>query len=1016
MGRFSKTLLLILITLAGVFLLTKVKVPSGSDAKPLSALLPLEKGAADNIGVYFWAGPLSNQEEGFFNTGKELVGDLGTSNIRIVMSPRSDIDYKISGNCISNFSLAGLAARADFKQILADPRFKTMMITAYDGVSWPGCGVKNYLNPSFYTPANTDKIQQEYSDFAGYLAANFPSKTFIVANWEGDNDIYCGGAYGATAAKCPGYLKALEGFTSWINARTAGIKASGASNVFSAVEFNIVRDLRSRGLPSVLYDVIPNVEADYFSYSSYESINPYYVTDIKSRFKEDVGTIRDVLSSAGKNSDNLVIGEYGFNQGDREDTKNLLTLVNQAIAETNIKYAFVWELLDEAGPFGLYDPSANLTPAGKYFCEIWNGGACGPQFAITNITEPSRNPGFWTIDSWRLELTGAKPDTPVKICAEQNGQLLGCTPANELGFDVPVTTDGSGNWALEKSWAGFDDASLVGSWKEWMEIGSVKSKAVRFKISSANLRNPGESLFIPESERIIGNASSRKSGNLNALFDSSGVSVNDKLDAEGGTLPYAWSVIRGDLPKGLNLSPDGTISGTVGISPNRRLIKEAEALNIAGFGAEVVDSSRPARRAAADIRLAGNIARAADSSSPSSGGGGLVPCGHYSGFDASGRPIPNPGFTADEARPCQLCDLLKLADRVKNFLFFYVVPSVATLLFLIAGFLVLLGGAVPSQVAKGRSIFYTTVIALLIIFGAWMITNTIIKSLAGSNDISNSWYKIECVNPSGSQAAPPSTQKYVCNSLNQCVANDNPTGEFYTDQNCGGKCAPAQTGTCTGVACASTKTGPDTLNCGPVQTSCSTSQVNQWSTQIQAAVSQTGVICSGIDSTKFVKAVMANESSGNINATNGTSYGLMQLQLTTANTPAYKSACGITVNIDANWLKNPANAQASICLSIQLMKSVVGACGCDVRQLAAGYNGGGSGACAESANCGSAAAADGGQCLACSGEPFTRRWECLWDDNKHQVCNADRELSAAGSSLAETRKYVPKVQYCYSQF
>jgi len=80
--------------------------------------------------------------------------------------------------------------------------------------------------------------------------------------------------------------------------------------------------------------------------------------------------------------------------------------------------------------------------------------------------------------------------------------------------------------------------------------------------------------------------------------------------------------------------------------------------------------------------------------------------------------------------------------------------------------------------------------------------------------------------------------------------------------------------------------------------------------------------------------------------------------------------------------------------------SAAGRCGCDPRHLAAGYNGG-AGACSDSDNCTG--------CSMCNGT--TRKWECLWDDDEHTDCN-----SIGTPTFKETRDYVPKVNYCYSQF
>lgn len=204
-------------------------------------------------------------------------------------------------------------------------------------------------------------------------------------------------------------------------------------------------------------------------------------------------------------------------------------------------------------------------------------------------------------------------------------------------------------------------------------------------------------------------------------------------------------------------------------------------------------------------------------------------------------------------------------------------------------------------------------------------------------------------------------------------------------------------GTCTGVACRDSN-----LNiCGQnTATNCLESGVNAWNPQIQAATSGKS-ICSGVNVVKMVKAIMSQESGGNISVSNGESVGLMQMKPSTANN--YKSGC-TTANIDAAWLKNPDNAQASICIAVNYLKSLSGTCGCNVRQIAAAYNGGPS-ACAASTSCAS--------CSMCGTEP-TRRWECLWDgpDGEHTSCNADR----SSGSFGETRVYVPEVSYCYGKF
>ncbi|MFH1769882.1 MAG: hypothetical protein ABH833_04450 [Parcubacteria group bacterium] len=121
----------------------------------------------------------------------------------------------------------------------------------------------------------------------------------------------------------------------------------------------------------------------------------------------------------------------------------------------------------------------------------------------------------------------------------------------------------------------------------------------------------------------------------------------------------------------------------------------------------------------------------------------LVKCGRS--FDDDGNPISWPGDPL--ARPCETCDILVLVQDVLNFILFTLVPAIATLLFIIAGFMIMLG-TTANTVSEGRSIFTTTVLAIAIMFGAWMLTNFVITTLAKNEDVKN-WHTLECVSSGG---------------------------------------------------------------------------------------------------------------------------------------------------------------------------------------------------------------------------------------------------------------------------
>ena len=179
--------------------------------------------------------------------------------------------------------------------------------------------------------------------------------------------------------------------------------------------------------------------------------------------------------------------------------------------------------------------------------------------------------------------------------------------------------------------------------------------------------------------------------------------------------------------------------------------------------------------------------------------------------------------------------------------------------------------------------------------------------------------------------------------------------------------------------------------------SCDKSSDGKFSYGIAIKQAAANIAISGVNTEALIRAVMFKESSCDVNSvsnSNPPSCGLMQLQPATAN--VFKSRCGVNADITCDWLRQPANAEASICIGAYYLQSIAGGtCGSSVRNIAAGYNGG-AGACLASNDCTTAKSCD---------NKTVRRWECLYDDTAHQTCNA---------GFDETRNYAPKVLGCYN--
>lgn len=335
---------------------------------------------------------------------------------------------------------------------------------------------------------------------------------------------------------------------------------------------------------------------------------------------------------------------------------------------------------------------------------------------------------------------------------------------------------------------------------------------------------------------------------------------------------------------------------------------------------------------------------------------------------------------SSEQKLCTMCDIFKLVQTVTNFLVLYLAPLITALVLAYGGFLLLTPGGSTDKAKRGKTAMTNAVMGIVIIYVSWLAVDAVMKAFAAyqygtQQPIFGFWNKFDCTVPTPPEVTLPPTPT--------------PT--------------PGPVGLCTGKTCSDS--GVNTCAPNP-SANCHFSDVIKWDSTIRSAALQAGDVCSAVVTTKLVKAIMSQESGGNPKASSGVAFGLMQLTIATAN--QFKVGC-TDDTITSSWLLDEKNAKAQICIAIKVMRSTVGACGCSVRTIAAGYNGGGRGACAVSANCGQGA----GKCKVCEGQQgFTMKWECLWDDDAHQMCNADR----AGTSFSETRKYVPKVMFCYDRF
>lgn len=111
-------------------------------------------------------------------------------------------------------------------------------------------------------------------------------------------------------------------------------------------------------------------------------------------------------------------------------------------------------------------------------------------------------------------------------------------------------------------------------------------------------------------------------------------------------------------------------------------------------------------------------------------------------------PGSDQGFLLDVGcvgTDCDLCHLVSLGQNVINFLV-YITTFVAVILFVYAGFLMVTAGGDMGQISRARSIFTTVAIGFIIALAAWLIIDTVMKTLfnEGAYPGFGPWNQLEC--------------------------------------------------------------------------------------------------------------------------------------------------------------------------------------------------------------------------------------------------------------------------------
>jgi hypothetical protein len=316
----------------------------------------------------------------FLGYGAGRVKAIGFRTIKLEFSIAFNTTKYPNTTFGSPTTLKQLAQEAAFAAVFADSGFDRYVLTCFS-ITRP----EN--NPWAYAwdDTNGDTQEQEIYDLAHHLATTYPTKEFIIQNWEGDWQLL-----NSFNPKGPIPRSRLYAYRDYHRRRQNAVRKAladaGQGTVKYAIECNRVLD--DYGY-RVHRDVLKNINPDMVFLSSYETIEGWQQglnqaqleADIAAKLTSIVNRVRAELPTTP-----IALGEWGFplyNPGFAAagyNVGNLIAAKLSAADALGIVGQIYWQIIDneEQSPgvpygFGLHDRNGNsttvgpLSAAGSYF-------------------------------------------------------------------------------------------------------------------------------------------------------------------------------------------------------------------------------------------------------------------------------------------------------------------------------------------------------------------------------------------------------------------------------------------------------------------------------------------------------------------------------------------------------------------------------------------------------------------------------------------------------------------------
>ena len=272
------------------------------------------------------------------------VRGMGSNILKVSLGPNAPKTYALNINSKPVTTLELFHATPEYKKVF-DMDFKYIFtwVHTVTGINWKK-GISQEQEQMLY---------DEMFNFASYLLTTYNNtgKTFFIGNWEGDWLLLPD--YNRTATPPAEHL---QNMTKWFQIRQRAVddakRKTTSKNVqlYHYIEVNLVLK-GMRGEPCIAQSVLPYVNVDMVSYSSYEAIKNRSFSEKQTQLQ----TVFDYLEKQLQPKAGLpfarrvYIGEYGYHANSNKpesfekqynETKDIMK-ISLAL---NLPFALHWQM------------------------------------------------------------------------------------------------------------------------------------------------------------------------------------------------------------------------------------------------------------------------------------------------------------------------------------------------------------------------------------------------------------------------------------------------------------------------------------------------------------------------------------------------------------------------------------------------------------------------------------------------------------------------------------------------